>query len=81
MHDCITGLHLSECHHGRSPEGTRVLHQIFGTQIQHAKKNWTQSDLGFCENEGSKRFKINEKWGHLDRKLRKIDTKCFKSVK
>ncbi len=24
------------------------------------EKNWTQSDLKFCENEGSKRFKINE---------------------
>ncbi len=34
------------------------------------KKNWTQSDLRFCENEGSKRFKINEKGGQLDNKLR-----------
>ncbi len=43
-----------------------VLHQIFGT---HNKK-WTQSDLTFCENEVSKRFKITEKGAQLDRKLR-----------
>ncbi len=33
-----------------------VLHQIFGSRVQHAKTNWTQSDLRFCENEVSKRF-------------------------
>ncbi len=33
------------------------------------KKKRTQSDLRFCENEGSKRFKINDKGGQLDRKL------------
>ncbi len=38
-----------------------VLHQIVGSQDQHANKNWTQSGLRFCENEGSKRTKINEK--------------------
>ncbi len=32
---------------------------------------WTQSDIRFCENEGSIRFKINEKGGHLDRKSRR----------
>ncbi len=48
-----------------------VLHQIFGTWVQHAKKTWTQSDIRFCENEGSNRFKINEKGGHLDRKYRR----------
>ncbi len=32
---------------------------------------WTQLDLRFCENEVSKRFKINEKGAQLDRKLRK----------
>ncbi len=31
----------------------------------------TQSDLRFCENKGLKLFKINEKWGQLDRKLRR----------
>ncbi len=35
------------------------------------KKTWTQSDIRFCENEGSNRFKINEKGGHLDRKYRR----------
>ncbi len=40
---------------------TMLVHQIFGTCVQHAKKNWTQSDIRFCENEGSNRFKINEK--------------------
>ncbi len=48
-----------------------VLHQIFGSWVQHAKKTWTQSDIRFCENEGSNRFKINEKRGHLDRKYRR----------
>ncbi len=48
-----------------------VLHQIFGTMVQHAKKTWTQSDKRFCENEGSNRFKINEKGGHFDRKYRR----------
>ncbi len=38
----------------------------FGTQ-----KKWTQSDLKFCENEGSIRSKTNEKGGQLDRKLRR----------
>ncbi len=53
------------------PRGGGVLNQIFGTWVQHAKKTWTQSDIRFCENEGSNRFKINEKWGHLDRKYRR----------
>ncbi len=61
--------------------GEGVLHQIFDTRVQHTAKKWTQSDLRFCENEGSKRFKINEKGGQLDRKLREIDTICLKSVK
>ncbi len=43
-----------------------VFHQIVDTWVQHAKKNYTQSDLRICENEGSNRFKINEKVGHLD---------------
>ncbi len=42
------------------------------------KKNWTQSDLRFCENEGSKRFKINEKRGQLDRKLKENLYKMLK---
>ncbi len=37
--------------------------QIFGSHVQHAKKNGTKSDPKFCENEGSKRSKINEKRG------------------
>ncbi len=49
--------------------GGGVLHQIFGTWVQHTKTNWTKSDLRSCENEGSKRFKSNEKGGQLDRKL------------
>ncbi len=59
-----------------------VLHQIFSSRIQQMKKNWTQSDLKFCENEGSKRFKINETRGSIGSKIKeKIDTKCLKSVK
>ncbi len=51
-----------------------VLHQIFGNQVQHVLKNGTQSDLKFCKNEeSSKRSKINEKGGQLDRKsMRKL---------
>ncbi len=53
-----------------TPAGDSVLHQIFGTQVQHMNKNWTQSALRFCENEESNRLKINEKVGQLDQKLR-----------
>ncbi len=34
--------------------------QIFSTRVQHANKNWTQSDL-FMKMRGSNRFKINKK--------------------
>ncbi len=44
-------------------KGGWVLYQIFGGRGQHVKNNWTQLDPSFCENEGSKRFKINEKKG------------------
>ncbi len=51
------------------PKG--VLHQIFGTEVQHAITKWTQSDLKFCKNEMSIRSKTNEKGGQLDQKLRR----------
>ncbi len=38
-----------------------VLQKNVGSQVLHAKNIWTQSDLRFCEHEGSKRSKINEK--------------------
>ncbi len=44
----------------------------------NTKTNWTQSDLRFGENEGSKRSKINEKrinW------FEKQGENCLKSVK
>ncbi len=57
----------------------QAIHNIY--VLQQAKLYWTlllslspgggQSDLRFCENEGSNRFKINEKWGQLDRKSRR----------
>ncbi len=48
-----------------------VLQQIFSGWVhQHVKIIWTQSDLRFCENEGLKLSKINEKGGQLDRKSR-----------
>ncbi len=47
-----------------------VLHQIFSSQVQHAKINWTQSDLRFCENEESKRSTTNEKGDQLHCKSR-----------
>ncbi len=59
--------------------GGGVLHQIFGTRVQHANFFGTQSDLSYCENEGSNRFKINEKEGHLDRKSRRKDLNSVKS--
>ncbi len=46
-----------------------VLHQIFGSGDQHTKNNWIQSNLRFCEDEGSKCFRIIEKGVKLDRKL------------
>ncbi len=59
--------------------GGGVHHQIFSSQVQHAKKNWTQLDLMFCENEGSNRFKIHEKVGSIESKIKeKIDTKYLK---
>ncbi len=62
--------------------GGVVLHQMFGGRVQHAIKNWTQSDLRFCKNEESKRSKINGKGGQKDRKSKeKIVTKCLKTVK
>ncbi len=39
--------------------GGGVLQHIFGRGVHHAIKNWTETDLSFCENEGSKRSKIN----------------------
>ncbi len=45
-------------------------------------KNWTQSDLRFCQNDGSKRSKIHKKGGSIGSKIKeKIDTKCLKTVK
>ncbi len=57
------------CCRGSTPCG--VLHQIFNNRVQHAIKNWTQSDLRFCQIEGQKDLKINEKGGQLDRKSRR----------
>ncbi len=55
--------------------GERELHQIFGNWVQHTIKNWTQSDVTFCKNEGSKRSKINKKF-RLNLGLRISGTKC-----
>ncbi len=55
---------------------------MFGTQFHHMIQNWTQSDLRFCKNEGSKRSKIIEKRLSIGLKMKdKIDTKCLKTVK
>ncbi len=37
------------------------LHQIFGTRVQHVIQIRTQSDLRFCENNGSKDLKSMKK--------------------
>ncbi len=50
----------------RTPQWGVVLHQISVSWVQHVTNNCTHSDLRFCENELSKRSKINEKGGQLD---------------
>ncbi len=55
--------------------------QIFGTRVQQTNKKWTQSDLSFCKNEGSKNLKLMEKGVNWIENEGKIDTKCLKSVK
>ncbi len=45
------------------------------------KKKWTQSDLSFCKNEGSKKLKLMEKGVNWIENEGKIDTKCLKSIK
>ncbi len=45
------------------------------------KKKWTQSDLNFCKNEGSKNLKLMENGVNWIENEGKIDTKCLKSVK
>ncbi len=61
--------------------GGGVLHQIFGTRVQHTKKKWTQSDLSFCKNEGSKFLKSMETGVNWIENEGKIDSKRLKSVK
>ncbi len=50
--------------------GTSSNCRYLGTAFE---KKWTQLDLSFCKNEGSKNLKFMEKG--------EIDTKCLKSVK
>ncbi len=62
--------------------GVEVLHQIFDSWFQCAMQNWTQWDLRFCKNEGSRRSKINEKSGQLSWKsTRKLIQKFKKTIK
>ncbi len=58
-----------------------ALHQIFGGGIKHVMKKWTQQDLRFCKNEGSKRSNNNEKGGQQDQKSRRKLAQFFSSVK
>ncbi len=55
--------------------GGGELHKCFGNRVQYTIivtiENWTQWDLRFCKSEWSKRSKINEKGGQLDRKSRR----------
>ncbi len=44
----------------RAPGGG-VLHQIFSARVQHVIQIWPQSDLRFCENNGSKDLKSMKK--------------------
>ncbi len=68
IRDCCLA---SIAHRIESWGGGEVLHQIFGNQVQHVIKEWTQPDLRFCKNKDSKRSKINEKGGQLDRRSRR----------
>ncbi len=43
----------------------------FNVLFQHAMKKWTQQDIRFCKNEGSKRSKNCKKEGQQDRKSRR----------
>ncbi len=60
---------LYSCHYYALGSGrVRILTSFFpgGTSpkllvaVQHTIQNWTQSDLRFCENDGSKRSNIND---------------------
>ncbi len=44
---------------------------LFGWGVQQAMKKWTQQDLRFCKNEGSKISNNNEKGGQQDQKSRR----------
>ncbi len=57
--------------------GGGVLQHIFGRGVHHAIKNWTETDLRFCENEGSKRSKINWKRGQLHQKSKQNSYKLL----
>ncbi len=68
--------------HSRGGGWGGVLHQIFGNQVLHTIKNWTQSDLRFCKNEGSKRSKFNKNGDQLDQKSwRKLIQNALETVK
>ncbi len=58
-----------------------VSHIIFGSRVQHEKKKWTQLDLRFWENEGSKDLKSMKRRSIGLKIKEKIDTKCLKSLK
>ncbi len=59
----------------------QFLHQILGSRIQHAKTNWTQLNLRFCENGGQNDLK-SIKRGSIGLKIKeKIHTKYLRSVK
>ncbi len=49
--------------------------------VQCTKKKWTQSDLSFGKNKGSKNLKLMEKGVNWIENEGKIYTKCLKSVK
>ncbi len=52
-----------------------------GDFIKFSVPGWTQSDLSFCKNEGSKNLKLMEKGVNWIENEGKIDTKCLKYVK
>ncbi len=65
---------LSLCLHPFHPcsiTGRGNTSQIFGIWVQHAIRNWTQSDLSFCKNEGPNKSMINEKGGSIESKIKK----------
>ncbi len=63
-----------------TPRGGGLPHYYYSSQVQGTNKNWTQSDLRFCDNEGGKHLKSMKGVNWISNYIQKIE-KCLKSVK